>query len=176
MIAVTLEPKECNALSQTLTKEKFPQDKLHQQSQMANRKVLISGLYGDERRGISTLNKIPLCRLWEKLRHNQGRVPGLVEQIWVIYWDKNSHHGKLQVRKQLLSHMPLEDVRFSCRAPDTWDVHCIKMVPPEQHSGDPHHREDEKSHRDAAGTHMLVTINFCSISRSLSFSVSCIVK
>lgn len=91
--AVTVRLKECNELSQTLTK--FPQDKLTQQSQMANRKALISGLYGGERFGISTLDKIPLGRLWEKLRHNEGKMPGLVKQIWVTYLDKNSQHGQL---------------------------------------------------------------------------------
>lgn len=38
---------------------------------MANRKVLISGLHGGERFGISSPDKIPLCRLWEKCRRQQ---------------------------------------------------------------------------------------------------------
>lgn len=47
---------------------------------MADRRALKSDLHRGGRFWISTPDNIPLCQLWEKHRHNNGKMPGLVKQ------------------------------------------------------------------------------------------------
>lgn len=85
---------------------------------MANRKALISGPHGGERLEISTQGKILLCRLWEKHRGNNRKMPDLVRQVSVTYLYKDSHHGKWWERNQLLTHILSQSVGMTWTALD----------------------------------------------------------